>query len=209
MERFKAYAEGVQEMNAILSSDYTVALSGRLRADAMLNVLLAHGVTPDMFMSDMSFKSVDALISNYTGASLAFKLMQIPKQATSFIGGFQQYRFGDKPNPVTDLIMFFFDYAVLVPQMMLEGVTLVEEPPGLTEVVEYYIEHRLMPAESGGDAVHLALASMHSIDFLLTWNCRHLANANKTQHLAVLNGRLRLHVPVVTTPLTLMPEERR
>ena len=92
---------------------------------------------------------------------------------------------------------------------LLEGVTLVEEPPGLTEVVEYYIEHRLMPAESGGDAVHLALASMHSIDFLLTWNCRHLANANKTQHLAVLNGRLRLHVPVVTTTLTLMPEERR
>ena len=124
MERFKAYAEGVQEMNAILSSDYTVALSGRLRADAMLNMLIAHGVTPDMFMSDMSFKSVDALISNYTGASLAFKLMQIPKQATSFIGGFQQYRFGDKPNPVTDLIMFFFDYAVLLPQIMLEGVTL-------------------------------------------------------------------------------------
>jgi GNAT superfamily N-acetyltransferase len=124
MERFKAYAEGVQEMNAILSSDYTVALSGRLRADSMLNMLIAHGVTPDMFMSEMSFKGIDSLISKYTGASLAFKLMQIPKQATSFIGGFQQYRFGDKPNPVTDLIMFFFDYVVLVPQMMLEGVTL-------------------------------------------------------------------------------------
>ena len=108
-------------MNAILSSDYTVALSGRLRADAMLNMLIAHGVTPDMFMSEMSFKGIDSLISKYTGASLAFKLMQIPKQATSFIGGFQQYRFGDKPNPVKDLIMFSFDYAVLVPQMMLEA----------------------------------------------------------------------------------------
>jgi hypothetical protein len=124
MERFKAYAEGVQEMNAILSSDYTVALSGRLNADSMLNMLIAHGVTPDMFMSEMKFKSIDTLISKYTGASLAFKLMQIPKQATSFIGGFQQYRFGDKPNPVKDLIMFAFDYAVLLPQIMLEGVTL-------------------------------------------------------------------------------------
>ena len=64
-----------------------------------------------------------------------------------------------------------------------------------------------MPAEAGGDAVHLALASMHSIDFLLTWNCRHLANANKIQHLTVLNARLGLHVPVITTPLTLMPED--
>lgn len=89
----------------------------------------------------------------------------------------------------------------------LEGVRVVDEPTGLSDVVEYYIEHRLMPAEAGGDAAHLALASMHSIDFLLTWNCRHLANANKIQHLTVLNARLGLHVPVVTTPLTLMPED--
>jgi hypothetical protein len=89
---------------------------------------------------------------------------------------------------------------------LLKGVELVDEPPGLQDVVEYYIEHRLMPAEAGGDAVHLALASLNSVDFLLTWNCRHLANANKVQHLAVLNGRLRLHVPVMTTPLNLVPE---
>ena len=55
--------------------------------------------------------------------------------------------------------------------------------------------------------MHLAIASMHSVDFLLTWNCRHLANANKVQHVAVLNGRLGLHVPVITTPMLLMPEE--
>lgn len=90
---------------------------------------------------------------------------------------------------------------------LLKGVGVLDEPPGLEEVVVYYIEQKLMPAEAGGDAVHLALASMHSMDFLLTWNCRHLANANKIQHMAVLNGRLRLHLPVITTPLTLMPEE--
>ncbi|GAG25498.1 unnamed protein product [marine sediment metagenome] len=91
---------------------------------------------------------------------------------------------------------------------LLKGVSVLDEPPGLEEVVAYYIEQKLMPAEAGGDAVHLALASMHSMDFLLTWNCQHLANANKIQHMAVLNGRLRLHLPVITTPLTLMPEER-
>ena len=90
---------------------------------------------------------------------------------------------------------------------LLKGVVVLDEPPGLEEVVAYYVEHKLMPAEAGGDAVHLALASMHSMDFLLTWNCRHLANANKIQHIAVLNARLQLHLPVITTPLTLMPEE--
>jgi hypothetical protein len=94
-------------------------------------------------------------------------------------------------------------------QSLLRGIEIVEEPPGLEEVVAYYIEQKLMPAQAGGDAVHMALASMLSMDFLLTWNCRHLANANKMQHLAVLNARLRLHVPIVTTPLTLKPEEDR
>jgi hypothetical protein len=136
MERFKAYAEGVQEMNAILSSDYTVALASRIDADSMLNMLIAHGVTPDMFMSQMRFKSLDNLISKYTGAALAFKLMQIAKQATSFIGGFQQYRFGDKPNPIVDLIMFSFDYAVLLPQILLEGITLGKYKGPIASIAE-------------------------------------------------------------------------
>ena len=89
---------------------------------------------------------------------------------------------------------------------LLKDAAILDEPPGLSEVVEYYLEHRLMPLEAGGDAVHLAMVSLHSIDFLLTWNCRHLANANKIRHLAVLNGRLKLPVPVITTPLTLIPE---
>ncbi len=89
---------------------------------------------------------------------------------------------------------------------LLAGISLLPEADGILEVAEYYIEHHLMPAEAGGDAVHLAYASWHKIDYLLTWNCRHLANMNKIQHLEVLNGRLGLHVPLVTTPLTLMPE---
>ena len=76
----------------------------------------------------------------------------------------------------------------------------------MEDVVSAYMEHRLVPADAAGDAAHLAIASMHGIDFLLTWNIRHLANADKFQHLSVINGRLGLHVPTITTPLTLRPE---
>ena len=92
-------------------------------------------------------------------------------------------------------------------QQLLAGVPILDEPPGVQDVVAYYIAHRLMPADALGDAAHLALASMHGVKFLLTWNCRHLANANKVQHIAVLNARLGLPVPIVTTPLELIPEE--
>lgn len=88
---------------------------------------------------------------------------------------------------------------------MLESVVELDPLPALGDVVEYYIAHRLVP--TGADAVHLAMASLHNVDFLLTWNCRHLANANKARHLTVLNGRLGLNTPAVVTPLVLVPED--
>jgi hypothetical protein len=63
-----------------------------------------------------------------------------------------------------------------------------------------------MPAEIIGDALHVAIASYHKMDYLLTWNCNHLANANKNKHLRRLNERLRLNTPEIITPLELMDE---
>jgi hypothetical protein len=58
-----------------------------------------------------------------------------------------------------------------------------------------------------GDALHLthlALASYHKCDFLLTWNCRHLANANKFGYIRRVNTLLGLYVPLLVTPLELL-----
>ena len=57
-----------------------------------------------------------------------------------------------------------------------------------------------MPRDLSGDALHLALASYHKCDYLLTWICKHLANPNKFQHIRVVNTVLGLYVPVITTP---------
>ena len=89
---------------------------------------------------------------------------------------------------------------------LLAGVEVLPDSAGLADVVAAYIEHHLMPAEASGDAGHLAMASLHGVDFLLTWNIRHLANANKFQHLHIINGRLGLPVPAIVTPLNLPPE---
>lgn len=88
----------------------------------------------------------------------------------------------------------------------MRNVALVPGPAGIDEIVEHYIRHRLVPSDVLGDAYHLAFASMHQIDFLLTWNCRHLANANKIRHIEVINRRLGLAVPIITTPELMMPE---
>jgi predicted nucleic acid-binding protein len=76
----------------------------------------------------------------------------------------------------------------------------------LEDIVQAYVKNHLMPQEIGGDALHLAYASYYKIDFLLTWNCNHLANANKREHIRVINSRMGLFVPEITTPLELVNE---
>lgn len=74
----------------------------------------------------------------------------------------------------------------------------------IQETVEVYIQHRVMPNNPLGDALHLAVASFHKCDYLLTWNCEHLANANKFGHIRRINTLLGLHVPMLVTLLELM-----
>ena len=74
----------------------------------------------------------------------------------------------------------------------------------IEEIVEVYLAHKLMPHEAMGDAAHLALASFNNCDILVTWNCRHLANANKTDHIRRVNALLGLQTPLLVTPLELL-----
>lgn len=90
---------------------------------------------------------------------------------------------------------------------LMESVPHLELTDDIAQIVEVYIENHLMPRSRVGDALHLALASYHKCDFLLTWNCTHIANANKFQHIRVINSRLGLFVPTLITPMELCQED--
>jgi hypothetical protein len=77
----------------------------------------------------------------------------------------------------------------------------------IAEVVDSYISHHIMPNDPGGDALHLAAASFHRCDFLVTWNCRHIANANKFGHIRRVNDILGSGNPALVTPLELLNED--
>ncbi|MFM9958926.1 MAG: hypothetical protein ACKVZJ_12715 [Phycisphaerales bacterium] len=74
------------------------------------------------------------------------------------------------------------------------------------DVARFFAGERLVPRENLADALHLAFCAVHGVDYLLTWNCQHLANPNKATHLAVLCGRKALHSPTIVTPFQLPPE---
>jgi predicted nucleic acid-binding protein len=84
---------------------------------------------------------------------------------------------------------------------LLNGRELLEITNQVEEVAAIYIEKRVMPADPTGDALHLALASFYRLDVLLTWNCQHLANPNKMEHIRVVNFSLGLPMPLLMTPL--------
>ena len=90
---------------------------------------------------------------------------------------------------------------------LIQNVPLLDIDDAVADIVDAYIKHTVMPADPTGDTLHLALASFHKCDFLLTWNCRHLANANKFAHIRRVNGILGLFVPALVTPLELLGEK--
>jgi hypothetical protein len=71
------------------------------------------------------------------------------------------------------------------------------------ECSEVYLDEGLIPSERPGDAVQLAFATVHGIDYLLTWNYAHLANLHTQRKLKEINGRYGWRTPFMVSPETI------
>jgi hypothetical protein len=122
-----------------------------------------------------------------------------------------------KPNPDQRLVtsVVVFDELERIPDparrlaaiALLRGFEVLDYTNEVEEIAAVYVQHKLMPAEAIGDADHLALASFYNCDMLVTWNCKHLANANKTGHIRRVNALLGLRTPFLVTPLELLEKD--
>lgn len=90
---------------------------------------------------------------------------------------------------------------------MIGSLTLLEVRPEAVETARLYVRLRIMPADPYEDALHLALASHHNCDALVTWNYQHLANANKFAQIRRINVEMGLPVPAIVTPEQLLGGE--
>ncbi len=89
---------------------------------------------------------------------------------------------------------------------LAKGIPILPIVSEIDDVVLEYLRNYVMPKADVGDAFHLAYASFYKIDYLLTWNCNHLANVNKKEHIEAINRKLKLFVPEIITPLQLFKE---
>jgi hypothetical protein len=71
-------------------------------------------------------------------------------------------------------------------------------------LTERILSTGLIPARAASDAVHIGYAAAHAMDFLLTWNCRHILNKTIERQLAEICTTMGLSLPVLCTPSELM-----
>jgi hypothetical protein len=76
--------------------------------------------------------------------------------------------------------------------------------PEAKELARLFMSTGCLPANAARDAVHLAVATAVAADYLLTWNCRHLANAQILKRLERETQSAGRQLPYVCTPLELM-----
>jgi predicted nucleic acid-binding protein len=90
---------------------------------------------------------------------------------------------------------------------LVNSLPLLDINQEVLDVADVYRSRGLMPKNPTADALHLALACCYRMDYLLTWNCRHLANVNKARRLEELNEKMELSTPRLITPHQIYPWE--
>jgi hypothetical protein len=68
------------------------------------------------------------------------------------------------------------------------------------------LTERGMPAKARIDALHVATAAVHGMDYLLSWNCKHIANATLRSRIESICRTAGFEPPVICTPLELVEE---
>ena len=84
--------------------------------------------------------------------------------------------------------------------VLLAGMTLLEVKEEAMLLAEELVRAGAFPAKAGNDALHIAVATVHRVPYLLTWNCRHMANAIMRIPIETVCLRKGFKSPIICTP---------
>jgi hypothetical protein len=87
---------------------------------------------------------------------------------------------------------------------MLDAVAHLEATPEAKQIAHAILDAGLVPPKAPEDAFHIAIATAHGMDYLLTWNCRHIANVEIRRGLSACCAELGYDPPDICTPAELM-----
>lgn len=88
--------------------------------------------------------------------------------------------------------------------VVIEGIVILAAGDAAASLAEYLVSNGPIPREFGADALHIAIAAVNGIDYLLTWNHKHLANAAHRHRIEMLVEEAGYACPLICTPEELM-----
>lgn len=87
---------------------------------------------------------------------------------------------------------------------ILKDMTLLETTAEALDLAKELIQGGALPLKAADDALHIAVAATNGIPYLLTWNCRHLANATMRPTIESVCAGKGLKAPIICTPEELL-----
>lgn len=85
-------------------------------------------------------------------------------------------------------------------KLLLGDIPLVDLNDSVATAAQRLIDNGLIPQKASEDAIHIASAAVHGIDYLLTWNCRHIANPQIRRQIRSIFRTSGIGMPVICTP---------
>jgi predicted nucleic acid-binding protein len=88
----------------------------------------------------------------------------------------------------------------------IESIAVLRIDDAAIALAEQLVSHGPIPPDFAADALHIAIAAANGVDYLLTWNCTHLANAAHRHRIETLVEDAGYACPVICTPEELMED---
>ena len=84
---------------------------------------------------------------------------------------------------------------------LLDEMPLLDVDEVVTALAKELVANSVIPEKAADDALHIACAGVHHMDYLLTWNCRHIANPHNQRQIRACFSRHAIDdFPVICTP---------
>ena len=83
---------------------------------------------------------------------------------------------------------------------MLEGIDLLSVDEEVIQLAKVILSTGIIPIKASTDAGHIAVATRHGIDFIITWNCTHIANAEILSRINYIVSKEGYFLPIICTP---------
>ena len=83
---------------------------------------------------------------------------------------------------------------------LLSDISLVQVNVDCVSLARALVEKGPIPEKATVDALHIAIATVHGMDYLLTWNCKHIANAEMQTAVSRIYRSVGYEPPVICTP---------